>query len=291
MGASAGFRFIRTIVRCTACRGTGAGITGLVLVIVVSVLIPFASVSQGAQGSQGSAHHRSAGTCDLPKPPNTLTVLATKCCTANPPTDAHCKYYSATDKYVIVKDADPQKPYGYLIMPSFPVTGIEQTTETEKPPVADFWQFGWIEATQRFLKKSPKNTALAINSKPGRQQDQLHIHFSCVLSTVPGEIAKAGKISTDPTKPTTVQLGPHKDPYEVVTLTSLTGASSPFKLIEKFPHASGHIGDQSIAIIGTGTTNPPVYYMAVTYNHGSNPGDAEELLNQTSTCGNVGHRR
>jgi CDP-diacylglycerol pyrophosphatase len=223
--------------------------------------------------------------------------LATKCCTANPPTDGSCEYYSelhtATkgDEYIVVKDVAPQKPYGYLLMPSFAVTGIEDTKRTEVKPVVEFWQFGWKEATEHLkkLEKQPEDTALAINSKPGRDQDQLHIHLSCVLPSVAAALTKAGKISTDPTKPTEIPLGPHNNRYEIITMTSLTDAHSPFKMIEDFPHAKGHIGDQSIAIIGTGKTNPPsYYYMAVTYYvpH-KNPGTAEELLDQTNDCGKL----
>lgn len=290
VSGSAGFRFFPTITRCAACCGKGTAFVGLFLALAAGLPIPFTAVSQAAQRSHTSAHHRSAGTCDLPSPPSRdiLKKLATNCCVAHPPTDAHCKYYSATDKYVVVKDANPRKPDGYLVIPSFPVTGIEDTRATEANPVVNFWQFGWNQATNGVLKKQPRNVALAINSKPGRDQDQLHIHLSCVLPSVAAKLAKAGKISTDPTKPTDVTLGSHNNPYEVVMLTSLTGASSPFRVIENFPHAKSHVADQSIAIIGTGTNSS--YYMAVTYYvQGKNPGTAEELLDQTDNCDKVGH--
>ncbi|MBS0638907.1 MAG: CDP-diacylglycerol diphosphatase [Proteobacteria bacterium] len=237
-----------------------------------------------------AAQGRSASTCAMPADPKSrdrLTILATKCCIATPPTDRNCLHFSQKDQFVIIKDGGARKPYGYLLVPSVPVAGIEATKQTEADPVAEFWQYGWQEAMHGYLKKPSQYMALAINSEKGRDQDQLHIHISCVHQSVADRLAKAGPISRDPAKPSVVSLGAHENQYEVITLASLTGDNSPFRVLTRFPHASRYIGDQSIAIIGTGK-NPP-FYMAVTYYvDGKNPGTAEELLDQTDGCGRMG---
>ncbi|MFO1025047.1 MAG: CDP-diacylglycerol diphosphatase [Acetobacteraceae bacterium] len=281
-------------VRCACLTAVGP-----VAVLAVALLASGVSVAQRSPASDSGSHERgthkehgathalSASACSLPTPPSRdiLKVLATQCCTQSPFGDSHCLHYSQNNKFVTVKDAAVSKPFGYLILPSIAVTGIEQTSVTEADPVAEFWQYGWDQGMNYYLKKPASHTALAINSLKGRDQDQLHIHISCVLQSVATQLAGTAQISANPTQPTALTLGPHGNQYEVITLTSLTGDNSPFKILEKFPHAAGHIADQSIAIIGTGK-NPP-YYMAVTYASGKNPGAAEELLDQTTACGSV----
>jgi CDP-diacylglycerol pyrophosphatase len=68
----------------------------------------------------------------------------------------------------------------------------------------------------------------------------------------------------------------------VIKVKGLSDANSPFRLVYQFPGAKDHMAEQSIAVIGSPTAG--VYYLLDTsYAHGSNPGTAEELLNQK--CG------
>ncbi len=296
MNGRARFPFTRIMSGSLSGHRPRAAGTALLLALAAAFLIPFVSSSQGAQKAAYAGRYQSSDSCKLPAPPSRdiLLDLATKCCAKPPGTSSSCKYISTADQYVVVKDADPNKPWGFLIIPTFAVTGIEDTKHTDAAPVVDFWQHGWNEATKSFLKKQAKNTALAINSKPGRDQDQLHIHLSCVLPSVASALSAADKkIGTDPKKPFSMTLGTHGNPYEVVKLTSLTGASSPFLLIKQFPGVSGSdMADQAIAIIGSSSSG--TYYMAVTYYHElpngkTDPGQAEELLEQGNACANAGH--
>ena len=65
------------------------------------------------------------------------------------------------------------------------------------------------------------------------------------------------------------------------------GASrKQLKLVELFPHAEGHMGDQSIAVIKSKNTSD-TYYVVDNYYNDKEPkksGYAEELLDQTSDC-------
>ena len=242
-----------------------SGALALILAAVAALLLPHGTAQ--AQVSQ----------CTLDPKPNTLLSLA-KCCSTDLKSNPSCEYYSATDQFVIVKDNDPKKPDAYLIIPSVPITGIEDSKIFSRPFV-NFWDYGWNEA-QRYIKQSPDNTGLAINSVHGRDQNQLHIHISCLSPSVAQALASNdAKIGSDPTKAFQLLLGPHKNPYEVIKVKALTDLSSPFALVAKIPGAGGHMADQSIAVIGSKTAG--VYYVLDTYAHGSNPGAAEELLNQT----------
>jgi CDP-diacylglycerol pyrophosphatase len=208
---------------------------------------------------------------------NTLLSLA-NCCATDVKSNPSCMYYSAAHKFVIIKDNDPQKPDAYLIVPTDPVKGIEDP-QIFLAPVVDFWDYGWNEA-ERYIKQSPDNTGLAINSAHGRTQNQLHIHISCVIPSVAAILASNdANIGSDPTHPWPQSLGPHGNPYEVMRVKSLATNGGPFTLVKMFPQAEGHMGDQSIAVIGSKTAG--VYYVLDTYFHGPNLGAAEELLNQT----------
>jgi CDP-diacylglycerol pyrophosphatase len=95
-----------------------------------------------------------------------------------------------------VKDATPQKPspnifvndswalkdggqgkYDLLAIPRARVTGVE-CPDIWGPKAFNLWKPAWDEATNR-LKG---DVILGINSKPGRKQDQLHIHLTHLKS-------------------------------------------------------------------------------------------------------------
>jgi CDP-diacylglycerol pyrophosphatase len=250
------------------------------LIIGIASLTLYLQTSEGAETSHGVSLGRSAAACQLQPKPNTLLSLA-ECCATDLKSDPDCRDYNQADSFVIVKDNDPQKNKAYLIISSVPVTGIEDANIFKKPFV-NFWQYGWTEA-QKYLGKPADDTALAINSKPGRSQNQLHIHISCVRGNVARTLAINDKrIGSDPGKPFTIELGPHGNPYEVIKVKGLSDANSPFRLVYQFPGTKDHMAEQSIAVIGSPTAG--VYYLLdTTYAHGSNPGTAEELLNQK--CG------
>jgi CDP-diacylglycerol pyrophosphatase len=214
--------------------------------------------------------------CAVSAPPNSLRSLA-ECCAKNLQSNSSCRYYSRTDGFIIIKDNSRVKPDSYLIIPTAKVTGIEDR-RIFAPPVADFWAYGWQQA-KIYLDKPAVATGLAINSRFGRTQDQLHIHISCVRRDVARALAEnAPKIGGDPAKPDEIALGPHANLYRVITATKLTNPS-PFDLVAAMPGAGSDMKDQSIAVIGS--AKPNLYYVTDTYHHGSNPGAAEELLDQS----------
>lgn len=119
---------------------------------------------------------------------------------------------------------------------------------------------------------------MAINSKNGRSQNQLHIHISCVLPSV-SEKLETTPIPLYPAPAVKLQLGAHNNTYMAVKVTGLAGQNSPFEVIQAMPGAKDHMADQSIAVIGSGKPNE--YYVVNTTSNGANPGYAEELLDET----------
>jgi CDP-diacylglycerol pyrophosphatase len=242
--------------------------------VVMAWAIQMPANAQTAQGAHSSSHHAAASCTALPSPPDTLWTLA-ECCAKSLKSNPSCLVYDNKDKYVIIKDNNPKKPVAYLLMPSIKVTGIEDP-QISKAPVVAFWEYAWKQS-QTYLKP-PAKAALAINSVHGRDQNQLHIHISCVQPEVKKALDGA-TIGVFPAKPVALQLPPHNNTYEVVKVTSLDGKQSPFLVIQEDPRAKAHMGSQSIAVVGTAKANE--YFVLNTYYHGGNPGTAEELLDQT----------
>jgi len=145
MNGRARFPFTRIMSGSLSGHRPPAAGTALLLALAAAFLIPFVSSSQGAQKAAYAGRYQSSDSCKLPAPPSRdiLLDLATKCCAKPPGTSGSCKYISTADQYVVVKDADPNKPWGFLIIPTFAVTGIEDTKHTDAAPVVDFWQHGW----------------------------------------------------------------------------------------------------------------------------------------------------
>ena len=251
------------------------------LYLCLSLLLLCFAGSAQAQTSHPAAPtaaiNQSATSCVVAPRPNSLWSLA-QCCSRNLHSNSGCRAYDATDEYIMLKDNSPTKPAAYLIIPSIRVTGIDDK-QIFLPPVVDFWEYGWQQA-QILVKKPTDDIALAINSVYGRTQNQLHIHIACVLPAVARSLAaQAGNIGTNPATPAQFPLGPAAHMYRVIKTTALTGSKSPFNLVAAMPGVRGEMADQSIAVIGSNT--PGSYYVLDTEAHGSNPGAAEELLDQT----------
>lgn len=220
----------------------------------------------------------SSPTCPPPANRDALWNLV-GCCTQSPPRDSHCRVYNNQYNYIVAKDASAQKTEAYLIIPTIKMIGIESPL-TLNSPTLDIWQDGWSESVK--LKYDQSKLGLAINSAISRDQDQLHIHMSCVNANVLNSLDRLKEISSNPAKPTAITLTGKSHAYEAVLLKSLSGESSPFKVMRQLPHVSEHdVKDQSIAIVkGRGAQNDK-YILLNTYASGSNPGEAEELLDQT----------
>lgn len=160
------------------------------------------------------------------------------------------------------------------------MTGIEDK-HIFSPPVLDFWEYGWRQA-KLFVKKPAEDIGLAINSQRARSQNQLHIHIACVLPAVARTLAShAAAIGPNPAAAVQLTMAPANHVYRVIKVDKLAGADSPFTLVAAVPDAAVQMADQSIAVIGSAAPN--VYFVLDTSANGSNPGFAEELLDQS--CG------
>jgi CDP-diacylglycerol pyrophosphatase len=180
--------------------------------------------------------------------PNGL-LHAMQACLADP-RGGDCTEVDRARGFVVIKDDSPEKPRAWLIVPDHEVTGIESPA-VFRPPVADFWRYGW-EAGERLLPGHPAgDRGLAINSKAGRTQNLLHIHISCVQPAVRAALAGAearGAIGGDWASGPFLRLG--DDLYNVRKVAALD--PSPFLRLAELPGARADMGEQSLAAIGSG---------------------------------------
>jgi CDP-diacylglycerol pyrophosphatase len=237
-----------------------------------------ASAQKAPPGTPSVQAERPTSACVVAPRPNSLWSLA-QCCSRNLNSNPGCREYNATDKYIILKDNSRRKPAAYLIIPTLPITGIDDK-RIFLQPIVDFWQYGWQQG-RRLIRKPAAAIALAINSVRGRTQNQLHIHIACVLPSVAAALARdADRIGTKPVTAVRLALGLADDIYRVIKVRNLSGAGSPFNLVAAMPGARANMGNQSIAVVGSPT--PDTYYVLDTSaGHGNS---AEGLLDQSTTC-------
>ncbi len=260
-----------------------AGLAALAITLGCTPLLPLAGQSAAAQQppavSQSTAPESGAPTCVVAPGPNSLWSLA-QCCSRNLQSNRGCRAYDATDEYIILKDNSPTKPAAYLIIPTIPVTGMEDK-QIFSPPVLDFWEYGWQQA-KLLVKKPAEDVGLAINSQRGRSQNQLHIHIACVLPAVARTLdSHAAAIGPDPAAALRLALAPANHVYRIIKVDKLGGHDSPFTLVAAMPNAAPQMADQSIAVIGSAAPN--TYFVLDASANDANPGFAEELLDQN--CG------
>lgn len=109
-----------------------------------------------------------------------------------------CIEVDTQDGFVVYKDI--HGPLQYLLMPTAKVSGIEspQLLTTSSPNYFfDAWQARHYMAAKYGAPIDDSNISLAINSKYGRSQDQLHIHISCLKPQVKTALAHRKLISVN----------------------------------------------------------------------------------------------
>lgn len=89
------------------------------------------------------------------------------------------------DGFVVLKDR--VGPLQYLLMPTAKITGVESRALLA-PEAPNYFYLAWLSriymAEKRGLPVDDRAVSLAVNSRFGRSQNQLHVHISCVRTDV-----------------------------------------------------------------------------------------------------------
>lgn len=166
---------------------------------------------------------------------------------SNLPSMPPCVEVAPQDSYVIIKDRKGSRHF--LLMPSFPLEGIE-ASELLKPDTPNFFKLAVNSLDgleRRFgLPGSKESIGLAVNSKGGRSQDHLHVHIACLKQEVEHALAAS---RFDAVKWVPIEVEGNQYHGRAVTQLELD-TKGPFLLMaEELPGARYRMGEYGIALV------------------------------------------
>ncbi|MFI8415044.1 CDP-diacylglycerol diphosphatase [Serratia sp. NPDC078593] len=152
---------------------------------------------------------------------------------------APCLTVNLAERYVLFKDS--KGPYHDLVMPTDKLSGIE-SPELENANAPPYFALAWENRghiTQE-LAKPIKDTwlSLAINSKYGRSQNQLHIHIACLRPDVYDTLREQTQHIDNTWKPLAEKLVGHQYIARKLSGLDLT-KEDPIKLLQQYVSARG----------------------------------------------------
>ncbi len=141
----------------------------------------------------------------------------------------------------------------YLLLPTAEVAGIEDP-RILAPDAPNYWAAAW--AARRFVEQragkpiARENIALAVNSRQGRSQNQLHIHVDCIRLDVRQALHAHEQEIGESWAPLGFLISKHRYRARRLVADDLDGVN-PFRLLaEGVPGAGRDMGDQTLVIAG-----------------------------------------
>jgi CDP-diacylglycerol pyrophosphatase len=187
--------------------------------------------------------------------------------------------------YVVLKDRVGEAQY--LLMPTAKITGIEDPAVLAAG-APNYFAEAWDErhftadAADRTLPRD--DLSLAVNSKYGRTQNQLHIHIDCVTAAVRTAIAKHIAALGETWAPFPEPLAAH--PYRALRLAGDTLGVNPFILAaDGIPGARQAMDKQTLIVVAaTLPGGKPGFVLLADESNAAtgDPGSSEEL--QDHSC-------
>jgi len=185
--------------------------------------------------------------------PNALWNIISQQCVPNQQHNNNpspCQKVDLTKRYVLFKDN--KGPYHDLVMPTDKITGIEDPvlqTGKAKP----YFSYAWNNRKDLSVRigKPLKDQwiSLAINSKYGRSQNQLHIHVSCLRQDVYDTLGKSSQKIDRSWLPLAEKLAGHSYMARKLEGSDLT-KEDPFRLLQTYAIEQGdRIGKYGLALV------------------------------------------
>ncbi|ADP10952.1 CDP-diacylglycerol pyrophosphatase [Erwinia sp. Ejp617] len=164
---------------------------------------------------------------------------------------APCRQVNIADGYVVMKDRNGQLQF--LLIPVSKITGIE-SQKLLNPATPNFLSEAW--RTRHFMEErrgeliDDRIYALAVNSRWGRTQNQLHIHISCLRPDIRQRLDDLSP-KLDATWQT-YRLGEREYLLRVVTRDEFKRTSPFIRLANELPGARDDMGSYGIAVAALG---------------------------------------
>jgi CDP-diacylglycerol pyrophosphatase len=153
--------------------------------------------------------------------------------------------------HVLLKDING--PYQYLLIPTAKLTGIESPEllgEAGSHYFAAAWE-GRHLIEQAMHRELPREeVSLAVNSRYGRSQEQLHIHIDCLKPAVQAALHEHLAAVSEHWAPLDVDLEGHRYQARRVTATQVQDLN-PFRLLaDSSPEVASEMGRHTLVVAG-----------------------------------------
>ncbi|PVZ83007.1 CDP-diacylglycerol diphosphatase [Serratia sp. S1B] len=161
-----------------------------------------------------------------------------------------CLKVDLTGRYVLFKDN--KGPYHDLVMPTDKVSGIESPllqTEQASPYFSQAWNNRDHLSVEAGVPLKEQWLSLAINSKYGRSQNQLHIHVACLRQDVYNILSEQTQYIDQQWRPLAEKLVGHQYLARKMSGTDLI-KEDPFRLLQSYVTDQGdNIGNYGLALV------------------------------------------
>jgi CDP-diacylglycerol pyrophosphatase len=153
--------------------------------------------------------------------------------------------------YVVVRA--PGDTTRIIVVPTVRMTGLESPALL-KSDAPNYWAFAWGERNRVAAAAGRPlgwgDLGMAINSKPGRTQDQMHIHVDCVDARLKRALADAGaRLSTK--NWVDLELKPWAGRYRAKRLPETGLEQNVFQMVAQDMRARAQMGMRTIAVVGS----------------------------------------
>lgn len=150
-----------------------------------------------------------------------------------------------------------------IVTPTVRTIGIEDTRLVGSGApnyFADAWSARHFVTDDLTQELGRSDFAMAINSKPGRSQDQLHIHVACVRSDVKRSLSSLAA-TMRPGRFVPIKVLPRAPRYMAMPLTGpdLAG-QNPFEIVAN-ELKPADMADVTIVLVGTGDVEHPGFVL------------------------------
>lgn len=158
-----------------------------------------------------------------------------------------CQQVNLSQGYALLKDKVGIAQY--LLIPTDQVSGIE-SEKLLAPTTPNYFSLAWSlmpQLSQHLEKPIPSTLlSLAINSKWGRTQNQLHIHMSCLRDDIRQRLAEKQATLTDKWQP--LSLLNHSYWVRTLSLEQLNARSLFQRVFTELPDIDPSSGREGIAV-------------------------------------------
>jgi CDP-diacylglycerol pyrophosphatase len=153
--------------------------------------------------------------------------------------------------YVVLKDTGGLAQF--LLIPTIRLSGIEDPLLLT-PGTTNYFSAAWEARTfveHRLGKQLPRDSiSLAVNSKIGRSQNQLHVHIDCVAPDIASQLRRLADSVGDTWMVMPERLSGHR--YSAMRiLGQALGSANPFVLAaDGLPGARDAMGQHTLVLVG-----------------------------------------